>query len=305
MTERVFERTRWRYYLLTVVYLLGMAVLMGALGYAFFGLTGLLWAVGLGAIMMGFSQRVPTQWIMRMYRARRLSYYEAPRLFDQVRAISQRAGLDQQPAIYYLPSRTINAFASGTNEDTAVAVTSALINSLNERELSGVLAHEISHIQNKDLDWSRMAMILNRMTRLFTFLGQFLLLINLPLFLMGEEPFSWVAVWLLILAPYITTFLQMAISRTRELDADLQAVQLTRDPLGLASALERIEWLNKGGVAQYLRPMNEQIRRLPAWLRTHPTTKERVRRLRNLVPHNDAYRQTRVRQDPFQRFIQL
>ena len=300
MTEQAFERKRWTYYLQTVFYLSGMALLMGGLGYAFFGLTGLLWAVGLGALMMGFGQRVPTDWIMRMYRARRLNYYEAPQLFEQVRLISQRAGLDRVPSIFSLPSRAMNAFATGTQEDTAVAVTSGLVQSLNQRELNGVLAHEISHIQNKDLDWSRMAMVLNRMTRMFAFLGQVLLIINLPLFFMGEDPFSWVAILLLILAPYITTMLQLAISRTRELDADLQAVRLTNDPMGLASALERIEWLNRGGMGQYFRPANNRIRRIPSWLRTHPTTKERVKRLREMVQDKVDYIQTRINYNPWQ-----
>ncbi|MEM1221038.1 MAG: zinc metalloprotease HtpX [Bacteroidota bacterium] len=300
MTEQAFERKRWTYYLQTVLYLSGMALLMGGLGYAFLGVTGLLWAVGLGALMMGFGQRVPTHWIMRMYRARRLSYYEAPQVFEQVRLISQRAGLDQVPSIYYLPSRAMNAFATGTQNDTAVAVTSGLVQSLNQRELNGVLAHEISHIQNKDLDWGRLAMILNRMTRLFAFMGQILLIINLPLFFMGEDPFSWTAILLLILAPYMATMLQLAISRTRELDADLQAVRLTNDPMGLASALERIEWLNKGGMGQYFRPVRDRMRQIPSWLRTHPTTKERVKRLREMVRHNTEFIQTRIHQDPFQ-----
>jgi heat shock protein HtpX len=110
--------------------------------------------------------------------------------------------------------------------------------------------------------------------------GQFLILLNIPLLLMGEVTISWVAILLLMLAPGLSGVLQLALSRTREYAADLGAVQLTGDPRGLASALRRLEQLNRGLLSR-LFPGAGRVP-LPQFLQTHPETDERVRRLLRL-----------------------
>jgi heat shock protein HtpX len=270
----------------TYLFLGIMIGLMGLLGYSLFGLTGLIYAAILGGFTMYWGQRVPTEFILRLYRGRPLQSFEAPQIHRITQWLSQQARLSQIPRLYYIPSRGINAFATGREGDTAIAVTDGLIRHLNEREVAGVLAHEVSHIRNQDLKWSRMAMVVNRLTRTLAFLGQLMLFIYLPLLLVGEPPISLIALILLMVTPFISNILQLAISRTREVEADLEAVNLTNDPEGLASALERIDWLNQGGWMGWLRPGgNNQKRELkvPSWLRTHPSLQERVKRLRNLV----------------------
>ncbi|MCB0675958.1 MAG: M48 family metalloprotease [Saprospiraceae bacterium] len=279
MSPTYIVREKWHLWLKTWGYLGAMVLLMGLLGWSLLGWSGLLWALGLTAALVAIGGRVPVELILRFYRGRKLTYYEAPELFDLVGDLSRRAGLTQTPQVYLLPQDAINAFATGGGSETAIAVTAGLLRSLNQRELAGVLAHEISHIRNKDLRWSRMAMLVSRLTRFFTLFGQFLLFINLPLLLMGETTVPWLFIALLLLAPGLSMLMQLGLSRTRELDADLDAVRLTGDPHGLANALERIEWFN-GGWQTLLRPMRRM--RLPDWLRTHPSTAERVQRLRQM-----------------------
>ena len=281
MSPSHIVRTQRLNFLKTIFYLAIMLLVMGALGYAFLGWEGLIWGLGFTLVLAGFSGRFPTEMIMRFYRGRPLQYYEAPELFAQVKELSYKAGLDEIPKLYLLQQRGINAFATGHAGDTAIGVTAGLLRALNARESYGVLAHEISHIKNKDLKVSQLAMLINRLTRMFAFVAQVLLFINLPFLLMGEAPFSFVAILLLIIAPSLSIYLQLAISRTRELDADLEAAKLTGDPNGLANALERIEWFSTNGWDRLFRPEGQGMK-IPAWLRSHPTTRERIRRLRGM-----------------------
>jgi len=255
----------------------GMLGLMLLLGYLLLGVNALIWVgiVGIGALFV--SSNLPTRYIMRLYRARPLSPVEVPMLHDVVRQLAQRAKLEKLPQLYYIPSTAINAFATGQKSDPAIAVTYGLLRQLNIREITGVVAHEMSHIRNNDVRFQSIVNLIGRLTRMFSFIGQILLFINLPLLLMGEQVISWYAVILLIIAPGLSTLMMLAISRTREFDADLEASHLTGDPNGLANALQKLDYIN-GGM------MNPLQKAIPKWLSTHPEMKERIRRLRDLAP---------------------
>ena len=125
--------------------------------------------------------------------------------------------------------------------NAAIGVTDGILRGLNMGELTGVLAHEISHIEHNDIRVMAFADVISRVTSLFSSFGQFLLFINFPLLLVGMRPFSWFAIILLIAAPTLSGLLQLAISRTREFDAEVGAVRLTGDAEGLASALQKLE----------------------------------------------------------------
>jgi heat shock protein HtpX len=174
----------------------------------------------------------------------------------------------------------VNAFAVGSPEHSAIGITAGLLRGLDRRELAGVLAHEISHIRRRDTWVMSLADLITRATHGLSVIGQVLLLLNFPLLLMGALTVPWTAVLLLILAPTLSGLLQLALSRAREYDADLGAVELTGDPRGLASALGRLERLNAGWIERIFLPG----RRVPdpSLLRTHPSTAERIRRLHEL-----------------------
>ncbi len=127
-----------------------------------------------------------------------------------------------------------------------------------------------------------LADLTSRMTPTLSLIGQLLVVINLPLFLLAETSLSWLAILLLILAPAISALLQLALSRTREFDADLSAINLTGEPQGLASALVKLEQQHRGLLERLLTPDRRSPE--PSLLRTHPRTEERIQRLLSLRP---------------------
>ena len=183
------------------------------------------------------------------------------------------AGLPRVPRLYRVPAPALNAFAAGSREDPAIALTDGLLMSLEPRELAGVLAHELSHVRARDVWVMTLAAVVGRMTSLMSFFGQMLLFILIPVSLFTGQGVPLLAIVLLIFAPTISGLLQLALSRTREFDADVGAIELTGDPRGLASALAKLE-RQRGGWMQRL-----FMARAPSWLMTHPSTDERIRRL--------------------------
>jgi len=278
----VWRQHAWLNRIQSVLLLLTMAGFLGLLGWLLWGADGLfvLVCVGVGAILANpaFSPRL----VMRMYGARPLSPDEAPVIWCAVEELSRRAGLESRPQLYYVPSSMLNAFAVGSRRQSALALTDGLLRQLATRELVGVLAHEISHIRNNDLRVMSLADLFSRATSLLSLLGQFLLLLNLPLILFSQVTVSWLAILLLMFAPNLSALTQLALSRTREYDADLNAARLTGDPDGLAQALAGIERVQGGWFERIFLPG----RNLPApsLLRTHPPTEKRIARLMTLKP---------------------
>jgi heat shock protein HtpX len=260
----------------TILLFGGMLVLLALLGLSLAGLSGLFVAAALALPFLLLGRRISPRWLMRIYGARPLAPYEVPSLYRTVQGLSERAGLPASPQLYYVPSRAMNAFSVGTRDDPALGVTDGLLRSLSPRELTGVLAHEITHIHQNDVRVMSFADLIGRATGLLSALGQFLLFLNLPLLLMGRAPVSWLAVVLLLIAPSLSGLLRLALSRAREVDADLGAARLTGDPLGLASALRKMECYGASWLDRMLRPYRTPSRSL---LRTHPDTEERVARL--------------------------
>uniref|UniRef100_UPI002614BD5B zinc metalloprotease HtpX n=1 Tax=Geobacter sp. TaxID=46610 RepID=UPI002614BD5B len=145
------------------------------------------------------------------------------------------------------------------------------------RELVGVLGHEMSHIGCGDTWVMSFADVVSRLTRAISFLGQVLVLINLPLFILGKYAMPWGPIILMTFAPTISALLQLSLSRTREYEADLSGALLSGDPAGLASALAKLEEQQQQLLKRTLIPGRTTIE--PSILRTHPVTDERLRRL--------------------------
>lgn len=266
----------------TVVLFGAMIGLLAMIGSLLGGASGLFWAGLLGGVFLLFSQSLSPQLMLRLYGARPLSIYEAPELYQIVEALSRRAGLPRLPRLYLIANPTMNAFALGQRDAAALGLTTGLLNGLNRRELTAVLAHEISHIRHNDMRVLSAAALIAQLTGLFSNFGQLLLVLNLPLLLFGATTISWLAIGLLLTAPALSALLQLALSRTREFDADLGAVRLTGDPEGLAAALAKLEYYQNGLLRRLLVPGYRMPD--PILLRTHPSTRERISRLRQLVP---------------------
>lgn len=262
-----------------------MGLFLALLGGIVWGGDGLLFLVGVGVVALLFNPGTSTQLVMRMYQARRLDHQHAAGLIQVLHVLAERAGLPSVPKLYYLPSSVLNAFATGSRHDSAIAVSDGLLKTLNLREMTAVLAHEVSHIRSRDLWVMGLADTISRATSVLSLIGQFLLILALPFLLFSDDiQIHWSAILLLVFAPTLSALAQLALSRTREFDADLGAAELTNDPGALISALRKIEQVQNGWLERILLPG----RRVPdpSLLRTHPDTSERIERLRNLMPEN-------------------
>lgn len=273
----VWQRHSWRNRLQSLLLLATMAGFLSLLGWLLWGGAGIAMLLAMGVLGVVFHPTISPRIVMRLYGASPLRPQQVPALWNALSRLSDRADLPARPELFYVPSRMLNAFTLGTRNRAAIAVTDGLLRQLDLREVVGVLAHEISHIRHNDLWVMGLADIFSRATSLLSLVGQFLLVLNLPLILFSDVSINWFAIGLLVLAPNLSALAQLALSRTREYDADLGAARLTGDPEGLARALAKIERAQGGWWERIVLPG----RRIPdpSLLRTHPETRERVERL--------------------------
>lgn len=265
----------------TGLLLTAIAGVVSLVGWVVFGTTGLVLAGAFALLGLWLSQRASPAYALRRLGARPLRAWEAPALSRIVDGLSLKAGLSRRPQIYAVPSPQLNAAAMGSPRDPAIVVSHGLLRSLNERELQGVLAHEITHLRNNDLKVMTLAQRAQAYARIMAQIGMLLVLINIPLTMTGAAHISWTAVLVLMIAPTIVGLLALALSRTREYRADMGAVTLTGDPRGLASALQKLEAAGRGLLE---RMFGVVIRPRSDWLMSHPATHARIQRLMSLTP---------------------
>lgn len=265
----------------SLLLILGMLALLSLVGYLTFGWVGFVISVLLTGISCLLGQRISTAWIMKMYKASEIRPEQAPGLYQAFVELAKRADLEHSPKLYYIPSRMPNAFATGHNATSAVAVTDGILRMMNPREMNGILAHELAHLMHRDTKVLALADTMSRIASTASRIGFFLMLFSgfFAILSDGVSVGYVVAFLILFVTPTMMVLLQLALSRSREFNADLGAVQLTGDALGLASALNKLERLNKrnGFWQRIFQP--GQKRSQPAFLRTHPPTDERVKLL--------------------------
>jgi heat shock protein HtpX len=279
LDEDVRRSHNFRNWLHTVILVGGTALLAAAIAWVVYGPEGLIWAAVFGGAGLYVLGRVSPDMVLKLYKARELSPQELPELHHLVRQLTARADLPVVPRLYYVPSKMLNAFAVGKPADSAIAITDGLIRAMTLRQLAGILAHEISHVRNGDLRVMGLADVLNRITGFMSTMG----LIGLPLMLGTGWNIPVLGILLLIFAPTIGGLLQLALSRAREYDADLDGVTMTGDPEGLASALALLE-RRQGAIWEGLVLPGSRLPE-PSLLRTHPKTQDRIARLMALRPN--------------------
>ncbi|MFC6672340.1 zinc metalloprotease HtpX [Marinobacterium aestuariivivens] len=277
MKARSARRHRWNNRLQTLLLVGAMSLILALSAWLLLGETAWWLAlVSLGMVLL-FAPRMPVEWMLRGAGARPLRPGQAPELNRLVRQLAGRAGLEQPPQLFWLPGTVPNAFTVGDGRRASIALSDGLFRLLDYPELAGVLAHEISHIRNHDIRLMTLADTVTRITQMLSMLAQLLLLLCIPLWLFGLVAVSFTGVALLILAPVISALLQLALSRSREYRADLDACELTGDPGALARALQKLEWQE----GHWLRRLiwRRKPDSAPSLLRSHPPTDERIRRL--------------------------
>ena len=282
-------------YMKTGFLLIALTLLLVGIGQLLGGAQGATIAFGIALLMNLFSYWFSDKIVLAMYKAKPLSESEAPQVYRVVREIATRVHMPM-PKLYWLPTQTPNAFATGRSpKHAAVAVTSGLLEIMNEEELKGVLAHELSHVQNRDTLTMTIAaalagaiMYLARMAEWSLWFGggrrddregrgggamQLVILLVL-----------------IVLAPLAAMLIQMAISRTREYGADDTGAHLAGSPQGLASALQKLDDATRNHPLPNANPATAHlfiVNPLSAGMianlfSTHPPIEERIKRLRHM-----------------------
>jgi heat shock protein HtpX len=267
-------------HLLQTLLLLGsMGLVLVLTGGMIAGWDGMILALLLGVVAFLLSPQFSFHFYLRSQGARRLRPDQAPRLFEITRRLAARAGLSHMPDLYHVPGGVMNAFAVKDRERSAIGLTDGLLRRLDIREIAGILGHEITHIKNNDTGIMGLAALVNRLTGTLSLLGQVVLVFLIPVMLLGRAHMPLAPLLFLVFAPSLSSLLQLALSRTREFEADLGSALLTGDPQGLASALRKLD-MQRGSLWKRLL-MPGWDRRSPL-MQTHPPTNERIHRLLSL-----------------------
>lgn len=283
---------RYRNFAHSVILVGGIGCITALCAYMLLGQSGVIWTFTLILVLLLLSPRIAPEVIIRMYGAQRVGVF-GNGLLRTVEELAHRAGLPAVPRVYVIPSPILNAFATGTQHDSIIALTHGMLTTLSGREIVGVLAHEMAHIRHNDLWVMNLADTLSRVTHLMSMAGVLLFVINLPLLFMGGAQIPWLGIILLYFAPTISSLLQLGLSRAREYGADLEGARLAGDPEGLVSALAKIERY-QGGMWEKVFMPGRRVP-VPSILRTHPPTEERIARLRALSqPQREAVREVAV-----------
>ena len=305
----------------SVVLTIGMGALLILIGY-FLGLyffdsaiVGLVIAILVWTVLSLIGYFQGDSILLRMSRAKKIKRDDHPRLYNVVEEMKIASGLEKMPDIYIIDDPALNAFASGRDPNRAsVAITSGLLQKLNRDELQGVIAHEISHIKNRDVLLMTMCSILLGTIVILAWYGSRLMIFGSMTGSrrssssggggQGQIIILIVALVFMILAPIMARLIYLAISRKREYLADASAALYTRYPEGLASALEKLgastgqlKSANKATAPMYIiNPFRKKGMKASDLSSTHPPISERIRILRAMAgasfnDYDQAYRQ--------------
>src|SRR5258705_10959364 len=269
----------------TAVLMAAITALFMAIGALLGGRSGMMLALAIALGMNFFSYWFSDKMVLRMYNAQEVDETSAPQFYRMVRDLATRAQLPM-PRVYLIDEDAPNAFATGRNpEHAAVAATTGILRVLSERELRGVMAHELSHVLHRDILISTISA---------TMAGAISMLANFAMFFGGRDDDGRpvnpiVGLLVMLLAPLAASLIQFAISRAREFEANRGGAEISRDPRSLATALEKIHAYSRGTplIAAERNPATAQMMiinplhagGLTTLFSTHPPTEERVARL--------------------------
>ena len=274
----------------TAILMAAITALFMAIGSVLGGAQGMLVALLIALGMNFFSYWFSDKLVLKMYNAKEVDETSAPQFYRMVRELAQRAQLPM-PKVYLIEEDAPNAFATGRNPaHAAVAATTGILRALTERELRGVMAHELAHVRHRDILISTVSA---------TMAGAISMLANFAMFFGGRNSEGRstnpiVGLLVMLLAPIAAGLIQMAISRGREFEADRGGAEISGEPQALASALQKIHRIAQGlplatterhpETAQMMIVNPLSAGGLRGLFSTHPATEERVERLLAMAP---------------------
>jgi heat shock protein HtpX len=273
----------------TAVLMAAITALFMAIGSLLGGRQGMMIALVVALGMNFFSYWFSDALVLKMYNAKQVDETSAPQFYRMIQELARNAQLPM-PKVYLIEEDAPNAFATGRNPDhAAVAATTGILRVLTERELRGVMAHELAHVRHRDILISTVSA---------TMAGAISMLANFAMFFGGRDSEGRstnpiVGILVMILAPIAASLIQMAISRAREFEADRGGAEISGDPAALASALQKIHSYAQGipMAAAERHPETAQMMimnplsggGLRGMFSTHPSTEERVARLMQMA----------------------
>ncbi len=281
-----------RNYAKTAALMAGLVGLLMVGGGAVGGPRGVLLFGAIGLVFNFASYWFSDKLALMAHGARQVTREELPGVYASVERLTQRAGLPM-PRVYVIPTMTPNAFATGRNpEHAAVAVTEGIVRLLTPRQLEGVLAHELAHVQNRDILIATMAAMIAGLISAIGYAVRWGAILGGQRGDREDGPSALEAIGWAILAPLIAFLLQMAVSRSREYGADATGAAMMGDPEPLAQALEALERGNEaipydhaGPATAHLfivNPLRGGVAKLMSIFSTHPPVEDRIARLREL-----------------------
>ncbi|MCB5188289.1 zinc metalloprotease HtpX [Methylobacillus caricis] len=270
-------------WLKTSILMAGIVVLFGTVGAALGGAGGMMIALLLAAAMNVYAYWFSDKAVLKMYNAREVDASSAPEFYNMVKELAQNAQLPM-PKVYIIDEAQPNAFATGRDpEHAAVAATTGIMRILSQRELRGVMAHELAHVKHRD---TLISTISATVAGAISSIAQFGMLFSHGRD-RGVHPA--VAILIMIMAPIAAMLIQMAISRAREFEADRAGAEISRDPTALAAALKKIhsyahqipmetaEQHPETAQMMIINPLSTDG--IKGLFSTHPNTEERISRL--------------------------
>jgi heat shock protein HtpX len=262
------------------------AVLLGGFGLL---LTAALWPqLGRGAIVAAalaaacivlFALRAAPAVLMQLYGARPYQAGDLAQLDSITSELARRAGLRGPPRLYVVPSMLVTAFSFGSPRNFGTALTEGLLRRLTTREIAAVLAREVAHAQRGDLFVFGIADWISRCAQALYYFGLLLAVLNVLSGIGGGERTSWQSIAVMVLAPTLMSLLQLTLARTREFDTDRSAALLTGDPLGVASAISRLDASPGSPLEDLTPPVPARRVGLPSMLRLSIDVQSRIARV--------------------------
>jgi heat shock protein HtpX len=275
----------------TIGLMVFMTLLLVFVGAAIGGRSGMVFAFAMAAIMNVGAYWFSDKIVLRMYHAQPVTETEAPEVYSIVRGLVQKAGMPM-PKVYIIPEDTPNAFATGRNpEHAVVAVTQGIMRILSREELAGVIAHELAHIRHRDMLTGTIVATIAGAISMLAQMAQWSMIFGGSRRDDDEGGSPIVALVMMIVAPIAAMIVQMAISRTREYEADKGGAQLAGNPSGLANALLKLEKGSQVIPMQDAKPATAHMfivnpltgGGLMNLFSTHPPIAERVKRLNEMA----------------------
>ncbi|MCB4792762.1 MAG: zinc metalloprotease HtpX [Elusimicrobia bacterium] len=286
----------------TFILMLALTALLMFIGYSLSGQNGMVTALIFAGVMNMASYWFSDKLVLAMYGAKEIKENEMPEIYSIVQRLVMKSGIPM-PKLYIINSPAPNAFATGRNpEHAAVAVTKSIVELLNDEELEGVIAHELSHVKNRDILIASIAATVAGAIFMLARMAQFAAMFGGSRDNDNRNGGALGAIVIAIIAPLAAMVIQMAISRSREYEADASGAKLCGKPLALASALKKLVDNVKHSRAEIGSPTTAHMfivnplkgKSLLTLFSTHPSLEDRVDRLEKMAQEMSSYKVPKV-----------